>query len=54
MWPQWVPEVRHFCPNTPFLLVGCKKDLRHDPHTIATLKQINQAPVPFNKVCTHD
>lgn len=46
---KWVPEVRHFCPNTPFLLVGCKKDLRHDPHTIATLKQINQVPVPYNK-----
>jgi len=46
---KWVPEVRHFCPNTPFLLVGCKKDLRNDPHTIATLKQINQVPVPHQK-----
>lgn len=46
---KWVPEVKHFCPNTPYLLVGCKKDLRNDPNTIQTLKQINQAPVPMAK-----
>lgn len=46
---KWVPEVKHFCPNTPYLLVGCKKDLRNDPNTIQTLKQINQEPVAYNK-----
>ncbi|KAK7092808.1 rho-related protein racA-like [Littorina saxatilis] len=25
---KWVNEVRHHCPNTPCLLVGCKGDLR--------------------------
>ncbi|WAR24340.1 RACA-like protein [Mya arenaria] len=25
--PKWLPEVRHFCPNTPIVLVGCKADL---------------------------
>lgn len=27
---KWAPEVRHFCPNVPTILVGNKKDLRHD------------------------
>ena len=25
---QWVPEVRHYCPSTPVVLVGMKGDLR--------------------------
>lgn len=25
---RWVPEVRHFCPGVPLVLVGCKTDLR--------------------------
>jgi hypothetical protein len=29
--PQWVTEVAHHCPNTPFVLVGAKCDLRDDP-----------------------
>ena len=28
---KWVPEVHHFCPNVPFLLIATKKDLRSDP-----------------------
>ena len=28
---RWVQEIKHFCPNVPVLLVGLKKDLRHDP-----------------------
>ena len=34
---KWVPEVRHFCPNVPFLLIATKKDLRNDPATKASL-----------------
>lgn len=26
----WIPEIRKFCPTTPFLLVGTKADLRDD------------------------
>lgn len=31
---KWVPEVSHFCPNIPFILVGLKTDLRKEdkPH----------------------
>merc|ERR1719204_1204716 len=25
---KWVPEIRHHCPDAPFLLVGTKSDLR--------------------------
>jgi len=25
---RWLPELRHYCPNTPTVLVGCKGDLR--------------------------
>ena len=30
---KWVPEVKHFCPNVPFLLIATKIDLRSDPQT---------------------
>ncbi|KIL57189.1 hypothetical protein M378DRAFT_32775, partial [Amanita muscaria Koide BX008] len=42
---KWISEVRHFCPNLPFLLVGCKKDLRRDPRVIEELRKTNQRPV---------
>lgn len=25
---QWIPEIKHYCPNTPYILVGTKTDLR--------------------------
>lgn len=27
---KWIPEIAHHCPETPFLLVGLKTDLRDD------------------------
>lgn len=42
---KWTPEVRHFCPNVPIILVGNKKDLRHDPNTIKELEKMRQSPV---------
>ncbi|KAH3700828.1 hypothetical protein DPMN_075808 [Dreissena polymorpha] len=27
---KWKPEVKHFCPNVPIILVGNKKDTRND------------------------
>ena len=27
---EFVPEIKHHCPGTPFLLVGTKADLRND------------------------
>ena len=31
---KWIPEVTHYCPNTPFIIVGTKLDLRDDEITI--------------------
>ena len=45
---KWTPEVKHFCPNVPIILVGNKKDLRNDEHTrreLAKMKQVNDAKV---------
>ncbi|CAL1534560.1 unnamed protein product [Lymnaea stagnalis] len=42
---KWTPEVRHFCPNVPVILVGNKKDLRNDPSTIEELARLKQSPV---------
>jgi Ras-related C3 botulinum toxin substrate 1 len=27
---KWFPEIRHYCPETPIILVGTKTDLRDD------------------------
>jgi Ras-related C3 botulinum toxin substrate 1 len=44
---KWYPEVSHFCPNTPIILVGTKLDLRDDKEHIEKLKESNQAPITF-------
>lgn len=42
---KWTPEVKHFCPNVPIILVGNKKDTRNDPNTQKELKKSKQEPV---------
>ncbi|KAF9258392.1 hypothetical protein L218DRAFT_974905 [Marasmius fiardii PR-910] len=43
---KWIPEVMHCCgTGLPIILVGCKKDLRHEPSVIDGLRKINQRPV---------
>lgn len=31
---KWVPEISHHCPDSPFIIVGTKCDLRKDTSTI--------------------
>lgn len=42
---QWVPEISHHCPRTPFLLVGTQVDLREDNNTIEKLAKNKQRPL---------
>lgn len=44
---KWTPEVKHFLPNVPIILVGNKKDLRSDEHTRRELAKLKQEPVKF-------
>lgn len=46
---KWVPEVVNFCPNVPFLLIGNKKDLRHDECTRQELQKTKQLPVSLEE-----
>jgi len=47
---KWVPEIRYHCPNTPFILVGNKKDLILDPQLLQLMAQSHQQPVTCEKV----
>lgn len=42
---QWVPEISHHCPRTPFLLVGTQVDLREDSNTVEKLAKNKQRPL---------
>ena len=39
---KWCPEVKHFCPNVPILVVGNKRDLRDDDAAIHGLTKMRQ------------
>ena len=45
---QWVPEITHHCPKTPFLLVGTQIDLRDDAGTIEKLAKYKLQPITFD------
>jgi Ras homolog gene family, member A len=42
---KWTPEVIHFCPLVPRILVGNKIDLRDDEATKLELSKNNQEPL---------
>ncbi|KAI9325377.1 P-loop containing nucleoside triphosphate hydrolase protein [Zopfochytrium polystomum] len=46
---QWFPEIRHYNPHTPILLVGCQKDLRDDPETLRDLARFGGQPVRYDE-----
>ena len=45
---QWVPEIKHHCPKTPFLLVGTQADLREDQGVIEKLARSRQKPLTLD------
>jgi len=42
---KWLPEIAHYCPKVPFLLVGTKLDLRENQDVINELKERQQTPI---------
>uniref|UniRef100_A0A8D8M0G1 Ras-related protein Rac1 n=1 Tax=Cacopsylla melanoneura TaxID=428564 RepID=A0A8D8M0G1_9HEMI len=46
---KWYPEVSHFCPDVPFILVGTKIDLREDQEEIDKLLKKKQSPVLYTE-----
>ena len=46
---KWVPEIAHYCPKVPFLLVGTQIDLRDDRNTVQMLQKIKEKPITFDQ-----
>eukprot|EP01089_Gocevia_fonbrunei_P007679 TRINITY_DN18917_c0_g1_i1.p1 TRINITY_DN18917_c0_g1~~TRINITY_DN18917_c0_g1_i1.p1 ORF type:complete len:176 (+),score=27.43 TRINITY_DN18917_c0_g1_i1:72-530(+) len=46
---KWVPEINHYAPHVPLVLVGTKKELRDDETTIKVLSAKGLTPVPPTK-----
>uniref|UniRef100_A0A8C4NG20 Ras homolog family member F n=1 Tax=Eptatretus burgeri TaxID=7764 RepID=A0A8C4NG20_EPTBU len=46
---KWGPEVSHFCPGIPIMLIGCKTDLRMDKIRLRRLKEQGKDPLTYNK-----
>jgi len=44
---KWIPEITHHCPNTPFVIVGTKLDLREDKDTIDRLTESKLHPISY-------
>ena len=42
---RWIPEINHYCPNIPIVLVGTKTDLREDSSIIERLRERGVTPV---------
>ena len=45
---MWYPEIKHFCPRAPVILVGCQLDLRY-----ADLEAVNRARRPLARWDSH-
>lgn len=46
---KWYPEVKHFCADTPIILIGCKTDLRMDKECARRLKASDLAPITYTQ-----
>jgi small GTP-binding protein len=46
---KWIPELNHYCPNVPKVLVGTKTDLRDKPETIERLSERGMSPITFEE-----
>eukprot|EP01114_Cavostelium_apophysatum_P020579 TRINITY_DN693_c0_g1_i1.p1 TRINITY_DN693_c0_g1~~TRINITY_DN693_c0_g1_i1.p1 ORF type:complete len:208 (-),score=23.46 TRINITY_DN693_c0_g1_i1:187-789(-) len=47
---KWYPELYHFCPEVPIVLIGTKMDLKRDEQALADLqKQGYRSPISFEQ-----
>ncbi|XP_040914391.1 rho-related GTP-binding protein RhoF [Toxotes jaculatrix] len=46
---KWHPEVKHFCRDTPVILIGCKTDLRKDKECTRKLRAMSLAPITYTQ-----
>jgi Ras-related C3 botulinum toxin substrate 1 len=42
---KWLDEIKKSCPDTPYILVGTKTDLREDPETVKKLLEKKKEPI---------
>lgn len=42
---KWWPEITHYCPSVPFILVGTNLDMRSDTEALERLKSRGESPV---------
>jgi len=46
---KWYPELLHFCPDVPVILVGTKMDLKKDSKTLQELQKQGQQPISYEQ-----
>lgn len=46
---QWYPEVAHYSPGVPVVLVGTKLDSREDRDIVQAMKRQNKLPVSYSQ-----
>jgi Ras-related C3 botulinum toxin substrate 1 len=46
---KWYPEIAHYCPKTPLLLVGTKIDLRDSHAFVATLRDRGWSAITYEQ-----
>ena len=45
VYEKWIPELRHYCPEVPIILVANKTDLRYDSSVLGQLSEDDEKPV---------
>lgn len=46
---KWVPELEHYVPDAPLLLVGTKADLRENENTLKQLRERRRSPISYEQ-----
>ena len=46
---KWIPEISHFQPDIPYIIVGTKLDLRDDEQAIARAAQVGSSVVTYEQ-----